>query len=325
MKTFGQIIIVIAVCLSVSVSVFSAELVMEVGTFHPPGTGDVEGLNYFKEIVEERSNGNIQVNVYFGKTLGGELDTIDQCRLGTLHAVIDGMGTMGRYAKKYGTWSLPYAYPDQETLLASVKGPIGQAIKAEMDKNGLIFVGIFPLGYRNMTSNREAIEPATIKGMKLRLPKNPDWITVWSEFGVIPTPVPAPEMFLALQTGLVEAQENPFTTIHVRKLWEVQKYMVLTQHVIDFHLMMLSKAFMEKVPEEYKDLILQAAEDTLVWCGEYTKGLIEKYRAEAEENGMKILTPNKEAYREIAMQAWDKLKEQWEPWVYDQLIKETAK
>lgn len=328
MKNFTRIITVIVVLFLIPINVFSAAkpaLVMEVGTFHPPGTGDVAGLNYFKKIVEERSDGKIQVNVYFGKTLGGELDTIDQCRLGTLHVVIDGMGTMGRYAKKYGTWSLPYAYPDKETLLASVEGPIGQAIKKEMEKNGLIFVGIFPLGFRNMTANREAIEPETIKGMKLRLPKNKDWITVWSEFGVLPTPVPAPEMFLALQTGLVEAQENPFTTIHVRKLWEVQKYVVLTQHVIDFHLMVLSKEFMDKVPAEYKALIVQAAEDTLLWCADYTEGLIEKYRVEAEEKGMKIITPNKEAYRKIAMGAWGKLKDQWEPWVYDQLIKETTK
>ena len=89
--------------------------------------------------------------------------------------------------------------------------------------------------------------------------------------------------------------------------------------------MVLSKSFMEKVPAEYKDLILQAAEETLVWCADYVEGVIGQYRAEAEEKGMQIITPNKEAYRKIAMQAWDKLKTQWEPWVYDQLIKETTK
>ncbi len=301
------------------------DLIMEAATFHPPGTGDVAGLEYFKKIIEERSNGKIQVNVTFGKTLGGELDTMDQARLGTLHLVTDGMGTMGRYAKKWGVWSLPYAYPDKETLLKSVEGPIGKAIKDNFEKNGLVFVGLVPLGFRNMTANIKALEPENLKGLKLRLPKNQDWITVWEEFGAIPTPVPAPEMFLALQTGLVDAQENPYTAIHVRKLWEVQKYVILTEHVVDFHITVLSKAFLDKVSSDYREMILKAAQDMVAWQKDYVANeLMAKYRAEAESMGMEILTPNKAAFRKIAMQSWAKLKKQWEPWVYEQLLKETG-
>jgi len=301
------------------------ELTMEVGTFHPPGTGDVAGLKHFKEILEERSNGRIRVNVTFGETLGGEQDTIDQARLGTLHMVTDGMATMGRYAKRWGVWALPYAYPDKETLLKSVEGPIGQAIKGEFDRNGLIFVGIVPLGFRNMTTNRRVVEPADLRGMKLRLPENPDWITVWQEFGVKPVPIPAPEMYLALKTGTVDAQENPYTAIHVRKFWEVQDYVILTQHVVDFHITMLSKEFMADVAEELRDMILEAAEEMVSWQADYVeKELMAKYRAEAEENGMEFITPNREAFQQVAKRGWEKLKEQWEPWVYDQLLKETS-
>lgn len=331
-----KILVLVVIALLITVALYSEgakeegveagpDLIMEVGTFHPPGTGDVAGLEYFKKILEERSNGKAQVNVTFGKTLGGELDTIDQARLGTLHMVTDGMGTMGRYAKKWGVWSLPYAYPDKETLLKSVEGPIGKAIKDNFEKNGLVFIGLIPLGFRNMTANIMAIEPESLKGMKLRLPKNQDWITVWEEFGAIPTPVPAPEMFLALQTGLVDAQENPYTAIHVRKLWEVQKYVILTQHVVDFHLTVLSKTFLDKVSSEYREMILQAAEDMVDWQKDYVANeLMAKYRAEATDKGMEILTPNRDAYRKIAMRAWAKLKAQWEPWVYNQLLKEAG-
>ncbi len=302
------------------------QLIMEVGTFHPPGTGDVAGLKYFKEILEDRSEGRVQVNVTFGETLGGEQDTIDQARLGTLHMVTDGMATMGRYAKKWGVWSLPYAYPDKETLLKSMDGPIGDAIKAEFERNGLIFVGLIPLGFRNMTTNRRVVEPEDLKGMKLRLPKNQDWITVWQEFGVKPVPIPAPEMFLALQTGTVDGQENPYTTIHVRKLWEVQDYVILTQHVVDFHITVLSKDFMDNVSDEFRDMILKAAKDMVDWQKDYVANeLMAKYRAEAEENGMEFITPNREAFQRVAKRGWEKLKGQWEPWVYDQLVKEVTK
>lgn len=329
MKKYSFIIMLVLVLMTggfASSASAASELIIEAGTFHPPGTGDVAGLKHFKQLVEKRSGGKFTVNVYFGKTLGGELDTIDQVRLGSLHLVTDGMGTMGRYAKKWGVWSLPYAYPDKQTLLNSVNGPIGKAIRANFEKNGMVFVGLIPLGFRNMTSNRKAIEPETIKGMKLRLPKNSDWITIWQEFGVIPTPVPAPEMFLALQTGMVEAQENPYTAIHVRKLWEVQKYVILTQHVVDFHITVLSKAFLDKISPQQRELITKAASDTVKWQADYVANeLMAKYRQEAIDKGMEIVKPNRKAYVEIAKGAWPKLRGQWEPWIYDQLLSEISK
>lgn len=301
------------------------KIIMECGTFHPPGTGDVEALHHFKAIVEKRSNLEIRVNVYYGKTLGGDIATADQTRMGTLHLMIDGLGTMGKYVSKYLAWSIPYAYPDKETLIKSSKGPIGQAIAKEFERKDLKFVGIFTLGYRNLTSNRNAVEPEALKGMKMRLPKYKDWITVWEEFGVLPVAIPAPEMFIALQTGVAEAQENPYTAIHVRKLWEVQKYIILTQHIVDFHVMLMSKKFYDQIPENYREIIWKAAEESLGFATDFVAKKMKVYKQEAIDNGMKIIEPNREAYRKIAIRAVDKIKTQWEPWVYDQLIKETSK
>ena len=306
-------------------SVAKQSIVIEAGTFHPPGTGDVAGLEHFKGLVEERSGGDLVVNVSFGETLGSELDTVEQARLGTLHVVTDGLGTMGRYGKPFATWTVPYAYPDFETLQASVKGPIGQAMSSRMEKDGVLFGGLIPMGFRNMTANKPAVEPSMIKGMKLRLPNNRTWITVWKQFGVIPTPVPAPEMYLALQTGLVEAQENPYTTIHVRKLWEVQDYVIETGHIVDFHIIVLNKAFIDDLSDTHREIVLTAIDETVKWQTEHVKGLQEKYKQEAIDGGMKIIQPNKEAYRKIAMSSWATLAKDWEPWVYDQMIKETSK
>ena len=191
MFRFGLVMVCVAI-MAVTVSVGGVSegkpsIVIEAGTFHPPGTGDVAGLEHFKGLVEERSGGDIVVNVSFGETLGSELDTVEQARLGTLHVVTDGLGTMGRYGKPFATWTVPYAYPDFETLQASVDGPIGQAIASRMEKDGVLFGGLIPMGYRNMTANKPATDPAMIKGMKLRLPNNRTWITVWKQFGVIPT------------------------------------------------------------------------------------------------------------------------------------------
>ena len=329
MHRFGVTIIFIAlIAITVNiggVSEGAPSVVIEAGTFHPPGTGDVAGLEHFKSLVEGRSGGEIMVNVSFGETLGSELDTVEQARLGTLHVVTDGLGTMGRYGKPFSTWTVPYAYPDFETLQASVAGPIGQAISSMMEKDGILFGGLIPMGYRNMTANIAATDPAMIKGIKLRLPNNRTWITVWKQFGVVPTPVPAPEMYLALQTGLVEAQENPYTTIHVRKLWEVQDYVIETGHIVDFHIIVLNKPFIDGLKPEHREIVMTAIDETVVWQTEYVKSLQEKYKQEAIDGGMKIIEPDKEAYRKIAMSSWAELAKDWEPWVYDQMIKETSK
>lgn len=319
------IIILIGTIYIFAVDAQDPELVMEVGTFHVRGTSDVAGLEYFKSIVEERSKGSIKVNVIFGETIGGEQDSVDQLRLGTLQMVTDGMGTMGRYTKRWSVWSLPFAYPDKETLLKSVDGPIGKAVKEEFERNGMIFVGIIPLGYRNMTTNKPIVEPADLKGLKLRLPENADLIKIWSKFGVRPQAIPAPEMFFALQTGTVDGQENPYTVITTRKLWEVQDYIILTQHVKDFHITMLNKAFMDGLAEDQHELIMTAAQDTILWQSNYYETeLLEKALAAALDHGMKVIEPNRKAFAKIAREGWEELRNQWDPWVFDQLMSEIS-
>lgn len=322
---FAMVVLLLASTVNCGYAQTKPELVMEVGTFHPRGSGDVAGLEYFKGIVEEKSEGRIKVNVIFGGTIGGEQDSVDQLRLGTLQMVTDGMGTMGRFTKRWSVWSLPYAYPDKETLLKSVDGPIGKAIKEEFERNGMIFVGLIPLGFRNMTTNRLVVEPADLKGMKLRLPENADWIKIWSQFGVRPVPIPAPEMFFALQTGTVDGQENPYTTTHVRKLWEVQDYTILTRHVVDFHITMLNKEFMDGLTEYQRELIMTAAQDMITWQANYVQTeLMGKFRDEAIAHGMKEIEPNRDAFIKIARKGWEELRDQWDPWVYDQLISEIS-
>ncbi|MFH2113688.1 MAG: TRAP transporter substrate-binding protein [Spirochaetota bacterium] len=329
MRKFGLVVLVLALVVMTASANGTAEegqrIVLEAGTFHPPGTGDVESLQYFKEFVEKQSNGEITVNVSFGETLGTELDTVEQTRLGTLQVVIDGLGTMGLYGKQFASWTVPYAYPDVSSLVASAKGPIGKAMSKRMEADGVLFGGLIPMGFRHMTANVPAVEPSDLKGIKLRLPNNRSWITVWEKFGVIPTPIPAPEMYLALQTGLVDAQENPYTTIHVRKLWEVQKYVIETSHLADFRILVINKAFVDGLSEKHRKIVMEGVDAAIAWQTEFVEDLQEKYKKEAMDNGMQIIQPNTQAYRQMAMSAWSALAKDWEPWVYDQMIKETTR
>ena len=299
---------------------------MTIATFHPrTGTADVEGLFHFKELVESRSNGAIKVNVFYGGTLGGERELVEQLKLGTVHLCLGGWATYGAYLRKVLPWGAPYLFSDHEQIQRTVEGRIGQEIKATFLKQGIIWPGLYFRGNRQLTTNRNVQVPEDLKGMKIRLPENPDWVVVWKAFGAIPTPIPSPEIFSALQTGVVDAQENPVSSNYNRKLWEVQKYMVMTNHIVDTQSYLLSKPFMDGLSAADRDLILKAVDDTLAWCTKLSFDGEAKLIREMEAKGMTILRPDLKPFRKIALGTMDFFKKQWEPWVLDEAMKAVEK
>lgn len=303
-----------------------AAVEMTVATFHPrTRTADVEGLFHFKELVEARSNGGIKVNVFFGGTLGGERELVEQLKLGTVHLCYEGWGTRGAYARKVIPWGVPYLFSDKAQIQRTVAGRIGQELKATYLKQGIAWSGLYFRGNRQLTANRAIKVPADLKGMKLRLPETPDWLVVWKAFGTLPAPIPSPEIFGALQTGVVEAQENPVSSNYNAKLWEVQKYMVMTNHIVDMHAYLLSKKFLDGLSEQDRQLVLKAVEDSLEWSTQFSFDMEAQLIKEMEAKGMTILRPDLKPFQEIALGTMEHFKKQWEPWVYEEAMKALGK
>jgi len=303
-----------------------AAVEMTIATFHPrTRTADVEGLFHFKELVEARSNGGIKVNVFFGGTLGGERELVEQLKLGTVHLCYEGWGTRGAYVRKLMPWGVPYLFSDKEQVQRTVAGRIGQEVRATYLKQGIVWAGLYFRGNRQLTTNRMVKTPADLKGMKLRLPETPDWIVVWKAFGTLPAPIPSPEIFGALQTGVVEAQENPVSSNYNAKLWEVQKYMVMTNHIVDMHAHLLSKKFLDSLSEKDRQLVLKAVEDTLEWSTKFSFDQEEKLIKEMEAKGMAIIRPDLKPFQEIALGTLEYFKTQWEPWVHEETLKALGK
>lgn len=298
------------------------QIEMTIATFHPrTGTADVEGLYHYKELVEERSNGKIKVNVFYGGTLGGERELVEQLKLGTMHLCLGGWGTRGAYIKKIMPWGVPYLFSSKEQILRSIEGRIGEEVQKAYLKNGIVWNGVYFRGNRQLTTNRNVKTPADLKGMKIRLPENPDWLVVWKAFGGLPTPIPSPEIFSSLQTGVVEAQENPVSSNYNRKLWEVQKYTVLTNHIVDIQSYLLSKKFLDTLDKETQDMLIQAAIDTMEWCTEFAASMEQDLIKEMEANGMVFLKPDLKPFQEVALDTMDYFKEKWEPWVLEETMK----
>jgi tripartite ATP-independent transporter DctP family solute receptor len=285
---------------------------MTVATFHPRGgAADVESLFHFKELVEERSGGDIAVNVFFGGTLGGERELVEQLKLGTVDFCLGGWGTIGAYVKDLVPWGVPYLFSEQDQITALMQGEVGDKIRAAFEAEGIVTPGLYYRGNRQLTTNRQIEQPADLEGMNLRLPENPDWIAVWEAFGTVPVPIPSPEIFSALQTGVVDAQENPISSNYNRKLWEVQDYMVMTNHIVDIQFFLLSKSFLDELNDEQRAMVMTAAEDSLTWATQFAADAEAGMVKEMEQNGMTILKPDLKPFQEVALSTLPQFEERW--------------
>ena len=144
---------------------------------------------------------------------------------------------------------------------------------------------------------------------------------VWKAFGCLPTPIPSPEIFNSLQTGVVEAQENPVSSNYNRRLWEVQKYTVMTHHIVDIQSYLLSKKFLSGLDKKHQDILVKASIDTMAWCTDFSFNEEKKLIADMKKHGMEFLTPNLKPFQEIALGTMDFFKKKWEPWVLDETKK----
>ncbi|TVP48265.1 MAG: TRAP transporter substrate-binding protein [Mongoliibacter sp.] len=258
----------------------------------------------FKEVVEERSGGRIQVKIYPNEQLGKEMDMITGILSGSVDFVIT--------AESLENWSLPYAIlcatpyaiRDSEHLRKVAGGPIGKEIEAHIEEiAGLKPIAWFERGARNLTSNVPIRHPEDLKNMIIRVPNVSLFVKTWSALGAKPTPMAFSEVFTALQQSTVHGQENPFSHIRNAGLYEVQKYCNLTEHVKGWAYVVMGKKQFERLPVELQEIVLEAA----AIMQEHEHNLhLEQENLDREfliSKGMEFVEVDKEAFEKIASEA----------------------
>ncbi len=255
----------------------------------------------FKKLVEERSKGAITVNSYPNGTLGTEMENIAQMKTGEIECALLSSAAFQQLIPEYEATSIPFSFPTAQSVNDYWDGPLGDTMKAELVKrNNTLFYGILHRGPRMLTANRAIVTPAELKGLKLRVPEIKSWITVWKALGTLPTPVNMNEVYTALQTKVVEAQENPIDTIYGAKFPEVQSHTMLTEHLYSTFFWCYNKNFLDKLPADLKKIVVDATKEALDWgnsnIAQQEKTLIEKMKKE----GNIIVPVDKKAWMEAA-------------------------
>ena len=286
------------------VSVHAAKIGIDINCTMKPGGSEEAAINKFKEIVEKESDGRMKVKIFMSGQLGKEKAVLELLKIGQTQMALTGGLFRTMFAKEYDPISIPFYLSDWECVKAYLEGPMGKKIgQLALEKGGVIDFGPQKRAGRHMTTNRKIIEPEDIKGLKLRLPAMPIWVDVWKELGALPTIVPAPEIYLAMKTGQVDAHENSLVSPYSRKLWEVQKYIILTDHVFFPWHWVASKAWFDKLDAKDQALIRKAVAEARAYGDKVEDEKDAFYATELKKKGMIFVTPDKAAIRAKAMPA----------------------
>lgn len=223
----------------------------------------VQGMEKFAEIVAAKSGGKIKVNVFPGGQLGSDQANVSALQGGTLEMASMNSGIFASQVKEFAAFDLPFMFANGKEADAVVDGPFGQKMHAKLEEKGLVGLGYYELGFRNITNSKRPITKVEdIAGLKLRVIPNPinvDWVKA---LDANPTPLPWPEVYAALEQKAVDGQENPVATIYGAKLYEVQKYMTLTNHQYNPQSVVISKKFWDTLSADEKKIISDAVAES---------------------------------------------------------------
>jgi tripartite ATP-independent transporter DctP family solute receptor len=224
------------------------------------GHPQVTGMEKFAELVKEKSGGKIEVKLFPGGTLGGDVQTVSALQGGVIEMTVLNAGILASNVKEFGAVDLPFLFNSGEEADKVMDGPFGTSLMERLPATGLVGVAYWELGFRNLTNNRHPVTKLEdIKGLKIRTIQSPIPVELFNALGANAVPLPYTELYTALETGTVDGQENPSANIINAKFYEVQKYMTLTRHQYNPQIVLVSKKFWDGLNDEEKTVLQQAA------------------------------------------------------------------
>ena len=240
----------------------SAQTTMKINVSAAQNSHHGVGIDVFAKEVEQRTNGRYRFQTFYNGALGGERESIEAVQLGTQEMTFCTSGAIPNFVPETKIVDVPFLFRDKAHARAVFDGPIGEELAKEIEAKGFKALAWADNGVRHITnSKRDVKTPDDLKGLKLRTMENPVHIAAYKSLGIMPTPMPWPEVFTALQQGTVDGQENPLSVIISAKFDQVQKHLSLTGHVYSPGIFVMNKAVFDKLSAADKQAFIDAAKE----------------------------------------------------------------
>ncbi len=284
---------------------------LTLGTQDNEATPVFKGAAEFAKKLEEVTGGEFTVKLFPSATLGDFKAMVQQVQAGELDMVITGYPDMSYTIPELKLIGAPYVVSDYDQLKKIVTGPWGRKMAEKFNEKGMQVLDVWYYGTRQTTANKPINSIEDMKGLRLRTPNVPFLIAYAEAVGATPAPVAFPEVYLALQTNQVDAQENPLTTINAQKFYEVQSSVALTNHFVASSSVMIGKALWDTLSDQEKAWV----NDAVAAGGTLNNDLIEKGEAELlgtfKEKGLTVTEPDLEPFRAAMQSYYDTLEEEF--------------
>ncbi|GAA0834023.1 sialic acid TRAP transporter substrate-binding protein SiaP [Cupriavidus pauculus] len=252
--------------------------------------------------IKKRSNGKYQIDVFPASQLGKENDINQGLAMGTVDIIISGSSFAAKSFPRIGVTYYPYTFRDPAHLLAYTKSDIYRELTTGYEqKTGNHIVATTYYGTRQSTSNKPFSHCAEMKGLKMRVPDVPAYLAMPRACGVNTSPIAFAEVYLALQNGTVEAQENPLTTIEAKKFYEVQKYIVLTGHIVDHLNTVISGSLWKRLSEPERKMFGEVAQEAAARASADVEAREKELVAVFKQKGLTVTPVSVPEYRDAVL------------------------
>ena len=247
----------------------------------------VAGFKYAEE-VKAATNGAVTINVFPNSAIGTERELITQVAANEVEFNIVGMMPIDMFCKEYGFLSAPFLYKNMDHIKAIMASSLGDAMRKKFLENNTNLIGIVWRGIRNTSSNRPIRTPDDVRGLKIRMTEMPSWVAVWRDgLGGTTIPIVLGELYQALQTGVADASEGPYEQLATYKFYEVQKFLVNTNHVMEWCGLYASQKMLDSLPKDLSKILEDKAKSVMTdWGSQLCAEKAEDFRQELLKGGM---------------------------------------
>ncbi|MBC6717876.1 MAG: TRAP transporter substrate-binding protein [Aurantimonas coralicida] len=260
----------------------------------------------FARRANEKLGDTAVVKVFDSSQLGKDKDMLQKIKLGTMHMTLPS-STMPEIAAEYALFDLPFMVKDRDHLARIDETLFRDVLVPAAEEQGYRPLAIWENGFRQITNNERPINtPADLEGLKIRTPNSSWRVEMFKTYGANPTPMSFSEVFVALQTGVIDGQENPLTNISAGKLNEVQEYLSMSGHVYSPAYPTVGVTAFEKLDPEIQEVLKTTAEEVALWAREQGAADDDKLLKELEESGMKVNQADRQAFVDASKPLYEK-------------------
>jgi tripartite ATP-independent transporter DctP family solute receptor len=277
--------------------------VLKLGNVQAPGMPVQTGLKRLADLVKERTNGEVVIEIYPAAQLGSEQEILEGVSLGTIHMFEGSAASVGRFLPRMEAFACPFAWKSPASLAKAARSGVADELAQELvKKRGIRLLDAgWIFGIRHLTTTKTEVKtPSDMKGLKIRVQPDALYLATVRAMGGNPTPIDAKEVYMSLQAGVVDGQENPISNIYNRKFNEVQKYLMLTGHITQNQVVVISEKAYQQLTPKQQAILRQATLE----AGDYQNGLIAKADQEGlaklKSAGMQVIEPDVTAFRKAA-------------------------